>query len=322
MARLLMIVACLVLASCASTKIDQNGYIRTTGEGSSLEQAKQVAFREAIQIQVGTIVLSERESNNLRTIKDDILVHSSGYVDDYKVINQSNSGNRVSVTVDVKVRTSKIADRLLNRGGSSGDIQGDRASTQYSSYMSERKSGDAVLARLLSDFPAVAMSIKQERHEFKLDAYRNAMIIIPYEIRWQPKYLAALKEALGGLQDGDTSHYAASVIVLSKNEGDWFGNKRAYHFNDKVRVQQIKDALNQQIMIKAKVSTFTGKELYSGCFMSTQTFRGTHPSGPYVVWGNDVEQRYVEIKIDPNSSLARNLKDAEKIELTLQANDC
>lgn len=318
----LLIAACLVLAGCASTKINPNGYIRTTGEGSSLEQAKQAAFREAIQIQVGTIVISERESNSLKTIKDDIMVHSSGYVDDYKIIDQRNSGSRVSITVDVKVRASKIADRLLNRSGSSVDVQGDRLSTQYNSYLGERKTGDAVLNRLLTDFPAVAMSIKQERHEFVLDAYRNAMIIVPYEIRWQPKYLTALKEVLGNLQEGDSDNYADRVVVLSKNEGSWFGNRQTYHFTDKVRVNKIKEKLNQQIMIRASVQSRNEKEIYSGCFLSTQTFRGTHPTGPYVVWGNDVEKRHIEIRVDMNSQLARNLKDADKVVLTLQASDC
>ncbi len=56
---LLSIVAFFLFVSNANA----NNYIRVTGEGATLEQAKENAFIEAIQIRVGMVVLSERESN-------------------------------------------------------------------------------------------------------------------------------------------------------------------------------------------------------------------------------------------------------------------
>jgi hypothetical protein len=56
MTRLLFVVALLFCSNVFATD-----YIRVVGEGVTLEIAKEHAFREAVQIRAGTIVLSERE---------------------------------------------------------------------------------------------------------------------------------------------------------------------------------------------------------------------------------------------------------------------
>ena len=111
--RWLLLVACLMLSACATT--NKNTYIRTSGTGANFELAKQNAFREAIQIKVGALVLSERESNAYKLVKDDILVYSAGYVEDFKVISTTNINKNVVVTMDVMVSSSKIADSILSK---------------------------------------------------------------------------------------------------------------------------------------------------------------------------------------------------------------
>ena len=83
MLRLLCLVACLLFAN---TVIADNKYIRVVGEGSTVEQAKEDAFRTAVQQQAGAIVLSERQSNLGKLDKDNISLFSAGYVDDFKII--------------------------------------------------------------------------------------------------------------------------------------------------------------------------------------------------------------------------------------------
>ena len=87
MSRLLCLVVCLVLCACST--VGSDNYITVTGTGSTFERAKQDAFREAVQIKVGSAVVSERMSTVDSLVKDDIIVHSAGYVDDFKVLNTS-----------------------------------------------------------------------------------------------------------------------------------------------------------------------------------------------------------------------------------------
>ena len=119
-----------------TTKIDPKdpGYVRSVGNGTTLENAKNDAFRNAITMIVGTAVLSERESRKDNLTKDDLLNYSAGYVDRYQVTDKIENLNNVTVIVDVIVKSSKIHERVLNTGRTEKQIEGDRLSTQYNTY--------------------------------------------------------------------------------------------------------------------------------------------------------------------------------------------
>jgi hypothetical protein len=329
----------LALSACASNNTGKTSQsyadgkvIRVIGTGRTKDEAKDNGFQSAIEIAVGSVVLSDAEMRNNRLVRDDIRKHSAGYVDDYKIISQDNHRGDVSLVMDVNVKHSRIAERLLDKGGSSGTVQGDKISTQYKSYLNERSTGDRLVNSILSDFPSNALLISQAPTQMKLDTQRNAVITVPYEIRWSKKYLTALNEVFKVLEDGPEQHNLnmacmcylspSRFTVISKEDGAWTGTRSTYHFNDEVRASQIKESLNRNIMIHARIRGIRGEELHHSCFFSTQTFRGTHPTGVYVVWGNDIEKRFIEIRVEPESALARNLQFADKVELTIEDHGC
>jgi hypothetical protein len=87
--------------------------IQVSGEGSTFEEAKLNAFKTAIEYEAGTVVVSERDNTNYKLVKNDILVYSSAYITNYKIINSFKSDNQYHVVVDVDVASNKIADRIL-----------------------------------------------------------------------------------------------------------------------------------------------------------------------------------------------------------------
>ena len=144
----LLLVACLVLASCAST--DKHGYIRVSETGSTFEQAKQNAFVKAVEIAVGTVMVSERETHN-RQLKNEVLAYSSGFVDDYKIVSSDTFGNVTHITIDVKVAEQKLANRILAKGKSNVEIDGLKHSMQYDGYIEVKQKGDQLLSMILRD---------------------------------------------------------------------------------------------------------------------------------------------------------------------------
>lgn len=329
----LVIVVMLALVSACSTTSPSRTYqgnnqtqtVRgVTGVGRTFDEAKNNGFSVAIEKAVGSVLLVDKELRNDKLTRDDILSHSAGYVDDYKVISQSNQRGQVVLVMDVDVKHSRIAERMLNRGGSEGKLDGNRLGAQYQSYMTERGSGDKLLNNLLSDFPSRAMEVKQGRIDFMLDNRRNSVIIVPYEITWDKRYLNSMEEVLSILHDTSSGHeynivcrcYPSSERVVLHNNG-----KKEYFFNDGVRVRQLTDSLSQQIKIKAEVKDNFGKTLYSGCYFSTGGFKGRTQSGVYVIW-NNIERNRLEITVEPDSYLARNLHRADRVELSLKAESC
>jgi uncharacterized protein YaiI (UPF0178 family) len=158
MNKLLSLVACLLFVSSA---VAENNYIRVVGTAPTLEQAKELAFREAIQIRVGTIVLSERESSFENTLKDNVSVYSAGYVDDFKIISIVPKNSNVVVTMDVLVADSKLLNQRLSQGKDKKSFDGEKVATNINSYLSQKQKGDEMLKVVMGTYPKNAFLINQ-----------------------------------------------------------------------------------------------------------------------------------------------------------------
>jgi hypothetical protein len=134
--RLLLLTVCFILTACASTSKSDN-YFRATGIGNTYEEAKQNAFKEAIEYQVGVVIASERESYNDKLIKNEILAYSSAFVDEYKIISQQNIGNKIQLVVDVKLSLLRLSDRILSKGKDSKNLDGAKHDNQYKSFLTK-----------------------------------------------------------------------------------------------------------------------------------------------------------------------------------------
>ena len=93
--------------------------VTVTGIGNTVEEAKYNGFRSAIETHLGTLVLSEREHHNYTTVKNELLVYSSGYVEKYEIISQQIVRNKINLVMDVTVNSNKIRDRKSTRLNSS-----------------------------------------------------------------------------------------------------------------------------------------------------------------------------------------------------------
>lgn len=330
MIRLLCLVACLFLSACASAE-KNIGYVRATGEGSSLQEAKQQAFSRAIEIQVGVIILSERESNKYDLIKNDILAYSSGYVDDFRIVSQHSLNGVTTLTVDVKVAGSRIADRLLGSGKSPKTLEGEQLATQYNSYLDNKSKGDALLGTVLNDFPHRAFYIKQGPHQLKVDVNRNGVLGVPFEMGWNYNYIVSLGEALGLLHDGSNGLFEQSpgrVIILVKDPKDmFFGKKTNYLFNDMTFIRNIRAAftLENAARIKIEIKDTYGRPVFSECREPDAIVGNAPPffsegdanSRDILIHGNVKDKGKMEILIRPNSPLTQVLMSSGSVELSV-----
>lgn len=323
--KFILFLASLLLAGCATTQ--GNHSVRVSGIGNNFENARHDAFVKAIEYKMGTLILSERETHNFKLVKNDISAFSSGYIDKYAIVSETNNGKFVTVTVDVTVSDSKIKDRLLGAGTNSKELEGDRHHIQYSSYMDDRIRGDKILNTVLNDYPSRAYVITQGLHEFKLDAYRNALLRVPYKMTWNYNYVVSLNEALSILQDGSNGFMKQSpgtVTVMAKDPSHLLlGKKDVYKFNDMNRVHNINDSLTGfneariQLVIKNRQLT----EVYKKCYESN-SINGNKPSfynlgNNFIVYGNQQDQGFLTLPISPNSKLNAVLKDTYRVELSV-----
>lgn len=324
MVRLLFLVACLFVTGCASTNngLRHNGTVSVTGVGSTFEEAKQDGFVRAVEIIVGAVMLTDTQVKNNKLVREDIIKHSAGYIDDYTVTKKVVGTNQVTLSMDVKVRDSKIAERVLNVASSQAKVNGDRLSTQYQSYMKNRATGDQLLNKILSDYPAHAFNITNGPATFKLDKERNAYIIVPYEIKWNYKYLKALNEALAITQDGKSSEARQERIsIQSKDPAAWvLGETNTYYFNDTLRFNRIQNQFSGRITVIATVSDDAGNVIFRGCDEAFYT--GENIVSHFVVHGNDFEKGAVGIQIASDSPKFSLLNKANNVKISYASGAC
>ena len=324
--RLLLIVVCLILTACASTSnlINSTGYFRATGIGNTYEEAKNNAFREAIEYQVGVVIASERESYNEKLIKNEILAYSSAFVDEYKIISQEKIGNKVQIVVDVKLSLLRLSDRILSKGKDSKGLDGAKHNSQYKSFLDNKQNGDMMLASVLDDYPRRAYDIKQSNYVVKVDTYRNLILTIPYTFEWNPNYIASFHDVIKIVSDGKPSFWSYERGFAQQYPGTVRVGSEKYYFNEHVITRKIIDAMVglNEVRINMEIKDSYNKTQYSNCFLPTQldSLRGDYYDfnyGDITINSKSNEQSRIEVKIHQNSKLAYTMQNLSKIELSV-----
>jgi len=313
-----LVILGLVLSSsvlCQSIDKKNPGYIRAMGTGETVEIAKNDAFKNAITTIVGSAVLSEKEAVNNKLRKDDLINYSAGYIDRYEIIDTIEKPSGTIVIVDIIVKSSKIHERVLNNSQKEKQIDGDRLSTQYATYLKEQQSGDKFLNAILVDYPTRAFEIKQGKHEFKVDSNRNAILIVPFELKWNYRYLVALNETLAEVHQGD-NRSMNRIAVNIKEPGSFFIKKNMHYLNDTSKFNQVKNTFNSDVTLQLKINDDFGNIVFAECYQPSGNFAGVTSKNDYVLFGNEVEKETVQIKIKANNKM---LEQANNIQLSIES---
>lgn len=170
--------------------------VRVQGTAASEDQARDNAFRLAINQAVGSLVLSQTTVNNGALTQHEILNYSSGFIHDFRVLNTSRAGQGVVVEMDVWVSKSLIADRVLNVSRAQAQVEGGRIAAQITSFHTERQTADRVLQSVLADYPARAYDIAVAKTQVRADEQRRTWLVVPVTVSWNHSYVASLSEAL------------------------------------------------------------------------------------------------------------------------------
>jgi len=186
-------------------------YVQARARGVNEQDARDQAFRLAVEMAVGSLVTSETQVKDGEVLRHEIVNYSSGYVHDFKILQQRTSRDGVEIVVDVWVRKSTIADRLLNVSQGSDAVPGARIAEQYRSLMQERATGDRLLEQVLRDYPSRAYDINVVTTETRTTVDRNLVFVINAGLRLNHGYLRSLQEAV----DATASNRNASQCARS-----------------------------------------------------------------------------------------------------------
>lgn len=316
-----------MLLSACSTAPELKHPITVTGEGPTVESAKYNAFNKAVEQQIGIVIMSNRSIRNNAMIKNEILAHSAGYVDNYKIKHSEYMNGMYFVVVDVVVSSSKIAERVLNAGEGTSNVDGNRLSTQYKTYLDNRQSSVEFLDSVLADFPRLAFTVTNPRLKcgrevaaycFKLDIRNNAVFEIPFEFRWNYNYLTALNETLKVVQNEKPGY--ESVVIISKHPDRIIGSTNKYYFHDMDKLNRIKRRLTTTIYIRAVIKDYNGDVVFSQC--SPPVYQRLNTEARAIVDGNEVIRETLILTVANNHRNIQKLNNSNTIELSHTTQNC
>lgn len=312
------------LASCGTTdntRQHRPAPIRATGLGSTFEEAKENAFKQAIENRIGVLVLSDREVQSYKLLKDEILTYSAGYVDDYTIISQDKAGKKWFVTIDVWVSSSKLTSRIISSKESDGRLNGKKASDSFTSFVKQKQQADRLTIKVLSGFPDAALVAKFDRTELKFDSNRNAQILIYFETNWNRGYLDSLMELLSLIQDGKDSEGIVGQVRVHYREkqGDWFPSVAKYQFSDAKLMSEFSSRFaNSQIAVRLKLKD-EGVVTYENCWNLPDTYSDAGNRQTVSVYGHRGYQSVITLTIPYGTSAQRMLENSNKAQLSIES---
>lgn len=293
--------------------------LQVEGHGNNIDQAKQNAFRSAIEKVVGQVIISDQEVRGDQLTKDFIGGYSAGYVDDFEILETRQEGNEIIVKMNVAVSSSKIAQRMMSSGNKSLIIEGQRLQAQIDTQLDQRNRGDQLIAEVLTSYPYNAYVVNSGQTDIGLNNRREVYVDVPYEIHWSKFWLEGFNEALNviavdnktcsnwfvkqdnkiglSIQTGllgrlrDTPCGQEADMRVSHNS-----NTKSYYFYDRQTLEVINGQIQtptgrQHIGLRVDLKDASGQVVDSRCAkIDTSLFvRYTEPNFEVVHW-NDVNR--------------------------------
>lgn len=164
MNRLLLALLAALLLPLASMAAETQT-VNATGYGTTVDEAKMVAVRSAVEAVVGTMIDAETLVENDELVENKILSYSAGLVEDVKIVGEpKKTGDGLfQVRVQAKVKKTSLVERLEAATKTASVVNGEGL---YQQIVSARQS--------LSDAAAVIQSVfRTERVRFIVKAAPN-----------------------------------------------------------------------------------------------------------------------------------------------------
>ena len=168
--------------------------LRITGQGETSYEARQDAVRQALQMAVDQLVISQQVVENDRLTLDKISSTMNGFVSAFTPIRSYSENGIVFLEADIIVSQSRIENFIGWTKGARANISSDNILASVQAERLARTARAEMIAALFRDFPA--RSLESSPASFSLNPVNPDLIDYQVEVRWSPSFLRSLEEGL------------------------------------------------------------------------------------------------------------------------------
>jgi len=170
-----------------------------TGIGADADAARLNAIRNAVEQIIGVYVSADTLVKNQAILKDEILGYSGGYVRDTRILSEEHDRDGlIAVTIEADVVASKLKRKLEFLNIAVRNVEGETLFNEASGRMEEKRSGVALLNKIISKYPQAAYNIEVGAPQIKSvdQAAGMATLGISLKIRWDQAFLHELRSVI------------------------------------------------------------------------------------------------------------------------------
>lgn len=264
MNKLLLILVAVLSVGCSTPAPARSAStILVVGVGATEELAKQHGFKQAIQLHVGSVIVSDAESQSFNLIKNDILDYSAGYVSYFRIINSNRVGNQYRLDMEVTVSSSQIAERILKANIKPSNVRGEQMAATYGTYLKHTDDSAVMLSQVLKVYPKYAYNIELGEMSLKLNGSREAILVIPYSMSWNDTFIEALREFLEYSQEGSVLGFReSSPSTITIRTGT---RNHAYRFLDGKKAEILNKTLGNYPVVRLVFLNKHSQKIYTKC---------------------------------------------------------
>lgn len=308
--------------------------VTVRGIGADAAQAREQAFRLAVQEAVGSLMLSRTEVASGQVRRHEILNYSSGYVDRFEILKQDRDERGiVSVDMRVWVRRSTLADGLFGSSDVPNDIDRDRIQANVKTLRQERQTSEQLLRAVFEQWPRGSFRVTVKSTQWEIDSWGQTNLLVDLQIDWNEAWLRSVGEVItktSGVPEDNPCRVELNrcsspelyFVAVLWRQGYW-GLKNVGAWPDRNKLSLIADTLGQGIMLRVEVLGDLGQVIRKQCLLGQQmiaryiidnTFNLVTYSNQGVrllAWGNQIGK----IKIQDVSD--RTLDDVKRIRVSV-----
>ena len=179
-----------------------------TGQGQSYWEAREDCVRQALQQSLSQLVIADRRIEDDKIVRDSILSTMNGFVESFKVVNQSTDGSHVQIKAEVQISTSGIENFVLTSGKGSAKIDGNNLLANINRDDLVRISNSNILKRLFDGFPSRAFDVKVAK--VSIDPQNRGVILVTVQVQANRQFIKNLKSGLIAISRPIGSNYIDS----------------------------------------------------------------------------------------------------------------
>ena len=132
-----------------------------TGIGADADSARLNAIRNAVEHVIGIYVTADTRVTNNTILKDEILGYSGGYVRDTRIVSEEHDQDgHIVVTIEAYVVVTKLRRKLAFLNIAVRNVEGETLFNEATGRMEEKRSGAALLEKIISKYPQAAYTIE------------------------------------------------------------------------------------------------------------------------------------------------------------------